>query len=87
MALRAYFTAHPDRSTAGKPDPLYWLPRIALLSGMRLDEICSLRAEQIKKAEGVRYFDIVKSKTAAGVRVVPIHSGLRPFLKIAPKDG
>lgn len=45
---------------------------IAALSGMRLAEIVTLRVEQT--AGG--WFDIRDAKTQAGVRRVPIHSGL-----------
>lgn len=86
-AIVAYFKAHPDSSKPGKPDPLYWLPRIALLSGMRLDEICSLTRADILEGDGVPCFDIKAAKSSAGVRAVPIHRQLRPFLKVAPKAG
>ena len=45
---------------------------IAALSGMRLDEIGQLQVRDCD--DGL--FNIRRSKTAAGVRVVPIHSGL-----------
>lgn len=86
-ALKAYFHGTPDRSQPGRPDPFYWLPRIALLSGMRINEICSLEATDLKTAEGVAYFDIPLGKTESSVRVVPIHSALQPFLQIAPTSG
>ncbi|HFF1621851.1 TPA: tyrosine-type recombinase/integrase [Yersinia enterocolitica] len=49
---------------------------IGLYSGMRLDEICSLKITEIITIEGIRCFNITKSKTKAGVRCVPIHSKL-----------
>lgn len=87
QAVIAYFKAHPDQSKPGKPDPFYWLPRIALLSGMRLDEICSLTRADVVLGDGVPCFDIKAAKSSAGVRAVPVHRELRPFLKVAPKSG
>lgn len=86
-AIRAYFQANPDKSREGRPDPLYWLPRIALLSGMRISEICALERHDVQEYEGVTYFDISEAKTDAGVRVVPVHDELLPFLQIAPTAG
>lgn len=86
-AIKAYLTANSDVGKKGKPNPLYWLPRIALLSGMRLDEICSLEVSDIKAAEGVTYFDIVKGKSDSAERVVPVHSALAPIFDLLPEDG
>lgn len=86
-ALLALLNGHEDESKPGNPDPFYWLPRICLLSGMRPDEVCSLETIDLRTAEGIRYFDITAAKTSAGVRVVPIHSALAPFLKLVPKEG
>jgi integrase len=55
---------------------LTWVMWIAAFSGMRLNEICSLRTTELKKAEGVWYFDITDAKTEAGDRRVPVHSVL-----------
>jgi hypothetical protein len=75
-ALRALLGGYGDVGSVGRPDPIFWLPRIALLSGMRLNEICSLEAVNLCEAEGVRYFDITAGKTESSVRVVPIHAAL-----------
>lgn len=53
------------------------LIRIAALSGMRLEEIGQLRVKDC--AGGL--FDIQKSKTKAGRRKVPIHSGLTAIIE------
>lgn len=50
--------------------------RIAALSGMRLEEIGQLR---VKNCVG-GLFDVVRSKTKAGVRKVPIHSDLEAIV-------
>jgi integrase len=86
-AIRAYFRSQPDRSKPGKPDPFHWVPKVALLSGMRLEEICSMEVHNLKIAEGVRYFDIPKGKAEGSVRVVPLHPDLLELLKIAPEKG
>lgn len=47
---------------------------MGLYSGCRLDELASLRKNEIVMIEGIRCFYISKSKTKAGIRYVPIHS-------------
>lgn len=86
-ALRAVLSLEQSPGTPGAPNPLYWLPRIALLSGMRLNEICSLERADIRQADGVLYFDIPEGKTESSVRVVPVHSALGGFLYMCPPAG
>lgn len=74
------------RSEPGKMllrDGYYWVPLIALYSGMRLGEIVQLRTEDIKEVDGIWVFDISMEegdqkqiKTAASYRLVPVHSKL-----------
>ena len=59
----------------------YWLPLIGLLSGMRIEEICQLHLEDIKKIEGIWIFDVNDSgkkalKNINSKRIIPIHSKL-----------
>lgn len=67
----------------------FWLPVIGLYSGTRVNEICQLNPfEDIRQGEGgIWYFQITEEteaaegvrksvKTAAGKRVVPVHSKL-----------
>ncbi|RKZ95620.1 MAG: hypothetical protein DRQ40_03175 [Gammaproteobacteria bacterium] len=59
----------------------YWIPRIALYTGMRLNEICQLHLSDIKEIDGIFVFDIngekeKKIKTKASKRYTPIHSKL-----------
>jgi integrase len=59
----------------------YWLPRIALYTGMRLNEICQLHLSDIKEIDGIYVFDIndekeKKLKTKSAKRYTPIHSKL-----------
>ncbi|MCX5512300.1 DUF6538 domain-containing protein [Kaistia algarum] len=86
-ALRKLLASEVSAGIKGRPDPLYWLPRIALLSGLRLNEICALEAVNLCEVDGVRYFDITAGKTDSSVRVVPIHHALQPLLELAPADG
>lgn len=53
---------------------LIWL---AMWTGCRIEELCSLRVGDVKTA----YFTIVDAKTSAGLRNVPIHTRLSPLLK------
>lgn len=62
-------------------DDKFWIPLITLFSGMRLEEICQLRTDDIREENGISFFDIndrpprqLKNKNA--VRRVPIHSEL-----------
>jgi integrase len=64
-------------------DGKFWIPLIALYSGMRLGEIVQLLVQDIKADEGVTYFDIGRGegenkqiKTASSLRRVPIHKRL-----------
>ena len=83
----------------------FWLPVIGLFTGMRVNEICQLNpAEDIKQGdEDIWFFHvndegesgegIKKSvKTAAGVRIVPVHSklielGLLEYVAVLKKVG
>ncbi|WP_170116163.1 site-specific integrase [Sulfitobacter mediterraneus] len=69
-----------------RKDYLFWVPLIALFSGMRAGEILQLTRTDIKVEDGVGFFDINKwdevdksLKTEASVRKVPIHSALLDF--------
>ncbi|GFO61937.1 hypothetical protein GMST_42620 [Geomonas silvestris] len=82
----AYIGMKPGEKAklADSPDR-FWLPMIALYSGMRLNEICQLNTHDIKQdtESGVWYFDIDISegdekmiKSAAARRKVPVHKAL-----------
>lgn len=65
-------------------DARYWLPVVALHTGMRLDEMVSLKGSELIEVEGVLCFDLrgrplrgenrVKNKPSA--RLIPIHKRL-----------
>ncbi|PHZ85936.1 tyrosine-type recombinase/integrase [Paremcibacter congregatus] len=59
-----------------KDKALHQICLVALHSGMRRGEICSLQWENIRQEDDVWFFDIVAAKTEAGVRRVPIHKNL-----------
>ncbi len=81
--LRRLFTSDwymaPD---ADRDAAFWWLPLIALHSGMRVEEIARLRTiEDIQEIDGLPCFVLQEHpdwtpKTEAGERVVPIHSRL-----------
>ena len=60
------------RAAEAKDQVLADLIKLAMYTGARREELCSLRVEHV--ADG--HFEIVASKTAAGVRTVPIHCEL-----------
>lgn len=62
-------------------DALYWVPFIALYSGMRMNEICQLERGDIQQKDGVWIIDIndegTKSlKNKASVRILPLHQAI-----------
>ena len=52
---------------------------ILIYSGCRISELLDLKKEQVNLSD--RYFDIMKSKTQAGVRRVPIAKKIMPFME------
>jgi integrase len=59
-------------------DAKFWLPLIAVHSGMRLEEIAQLQVHQLSVVDGVWVFDINRSednrlKTPQSQRQVPVH--------------
>lgn len=72
------------RSAAGElviKDEKFWLPLIAVYSGLRQEEIAQLHLEDIRRVDGHLVFDIIgrpprKLKNRNAVRKVPVHSQL-----------
>lgn len=58
------------------------LCRIAVFTGLRLDEICSIKVVDVSE----KSFTVPEAKTEAGVREVPIHSMLKPVFKRLIQD-
>jgi len=86
---RGYATPGPNRPRRHR----YWIPIIALFSGMRLREICQLRARDVRREDGVYVFDVTeKVKTKSSIRIVPVHAqliklGLVDYADCLPNDG
>lgn len=71
------------RTQAGQKiywDAKYWVPLIALYTGMRREEVCQLTLKNIDEVDGIKFFVLKKSnmrlKTRSAERDVPIHSEL-----------
>jgi integrase len=74
----------PTLYAAAQDKKLHALADLILLgayTGARIEELCQLRTENIIDDEGVQSFDIVDSKTVAGIRVVPVHPALKALVK------
>ena len=54
----------------------YWVPLIALFTGMRLSEISNLNKDDFAIEEGINYLIVREAKTDSGIRKVPIHPKL-----------
>jgi integrase len=54
----------------------YWIPLIALFTGMRLAEIINLNQDDFGSEDGFNRLIVRESKTDAGIRTVPIHPKL-----------
>lgn len=89
-AVKGKLKDHPER---------YWLPLIALFSGMRLNEIAQLHVGDVVQVKGIWCFKVQageeggkKIKTAASNRVIPVHQtlidlGLIAFVEAIKKAG
>lgn len=85
--LKTLFDGRVYAEDAHKEPWQFWVPLIALFSGMRLEEICQLHLDDIREVEGVWCFDINSNgektvKTEAGERLVPIHAFLLDSLNL-----
>lgn len=63
---------------------------IGMYSGMRLNEICSLKTGNIKTIEGVLCFEVLEGKTRSAARIIPVHSKLTALVTTLiqrPYDG
>jgi len=62
-------------------DTLADLILLATYTGARIEELCQLSTEHVVTVEQVPSFDIVDSKTVAGIREVPIHPALTELVQ------
>lgn len=51
---------------------------LLLYTGMRISELLNLKKKNVKLRS--KYFDITQSKTAAGIRIIPIHDSILPLV-------
>ncbi|MBB4286754.1 site-specific integrase [Roseospira goensis] len=69
-------------------NPVLWeVPLVALFTGMRLGEVCSLTWENVQQEDGIWFFDITAAKSVAGIRVVPVHDALGWLVARRPTSG
>ncbi len=71
-------------------DEMQAVTLIGMYSGMRLNEICTLKPENIRSIEGVLCFEIKEGKTKSAARIVPVHSSILELitrLSEKPYDG
>lgn len=66
--------------SAKKDSQLSNLIMMGAYTGARIEELCSLKVIDFDLEQGI--FSITESKTEAGVRIVPIHSKLKPLIKL-----
>jgi integrase len=85
--LRALFASpvysHGLRPRGGGGEAAFWFPLVAMLSGMRLEEIAGLRVRDLALDEEtgrwvfeVRHYEGRSLKTASSLRRVPVHKEL-----------
>jgi integrase len=67
-------------ASAGKDRALSDLIRLALYTGARIEELCSLRVEDAVMEDNHRALRIRQSKTQAGVKFVPLHPAITPVV-------
>ncbi|HGF6035636.1 MULTISPECIES: site-specific integrase [Enterobacteriaceae] len=67
-------------------DEMKSVTAIGAYSGMRINEICTLRESSVKTIEGVLCFEITEGKTKSAARIVPVHSKLIPLVKSLLKN-
>lgn len=58
-------------------EPLY---KVMLYTGMRVSEALKMDLNHIYEEEGILCFHVVEAKTAAGNRIIPVHSAIAPML-------
>lgn len=64
----------------GEDEEMQAVTLIGMYSGMRLNEICSLRAANIREIEGVLCFEVTEGKTKSAARIIPVHSLITPLV-------
>lgn len=70
------------KAAQDRKDPLLGdLIKLAAYTGARLEELCTLRVDDLVEVDGIHGFKISDAKSDAGNRVVPIHSELASLVE------
>ena len=85
--LKALFGSKEYRQDSFKRGYQFWTPIIALYTGCRIEEICQLHLDDIRKEDGLWVLDIndddeKKLKNLSSQRLVPLHLVLVDELKL-----
>lgn len=72
---------HSKQKAKGSSPDRWLIPLVALLAGMRIEEICQLQKNDVKQIDGIWCFDVYQEgenrvKTANSERIVPVHPQL-----------
>lgn len=70
----------------GGNQPLADLVELGYFTGARIGELCQLRVENVVTVDGVTMLDIADSKSAAGIRLVPVHPAIASLVTRLVKD-
>lgn len=65
---------------------LVQLIQMAVYTGARIEELCSLKVTNVTKVDGINCLSINDAKTMAGNREVPIHPSIAKLIKNLIKD-
>ncbi len=63
-----------------KDKNLFSLIILGAYTGARIEELARLKTSDVKEKEGIRYFEIGVAKSKAGLRDIPIHNDILPFI-------
>ena len=73
-----------EQAERNQDKQLVFLIKVGAYTGARIEEICSIKCEDVNIIEG--YISITGSKTEAGIRKIPIHSKLKNLLQTLVND-
>lgn len=59
------------------------LYRILLYTGMRINELLTMKTEQVYDEDGVLCFHVLESKTETGKRIIPVHSEIVDWINLS----
>ena len=77
--LTKIFTQLPEVVEPARRPERIWIPLIAVLSGMRVNEICQLHSDDLEDRDGVWCFHVndktpdKRLKTPSAARIIPVH--------------